>query len=236
MAAVSILKGSQLSVITKSADGAAISIDNLFTNFSADGAVLAYSNDSGEGPFLFDLATRKQFDLNKLVPPFDEGPGNVALNNSGNLLAAVGNDNVIHLIDAAGKETGMLKNPEKSDYSGLLVFSRNGAMLAASNYDTSNIQLWNVQTKQVGPLLVGHKNNSNGTMMISGLAFSPDGKLLASTSYDKTIRLWGTSSGKQIATLDASTGKGPAALASSPDGATIACGDLDGTISLWGIR
>jgi WD40 repeat protein len=228
-------KGTKLNSINKSSDGAMISVDNLFTNFSADGSALAYSSDSSEGPMLFPVAEGKQVNLHGQVLPFDEGPGNVALNHNGTLVAAIGKGNVIHLIDSAGKKVVDLKSPEKADYSGLLAFSRNDAMLAVSNYDSSNIQLWNVQTKQVGPLLVGHKNNSDGMMMIMGLAFSPDGKLLASTSYDKTIRVWDTTTGKQIANVNVD-GKGPSSLAWSTEGAFIASGDLDGSITIWGVR
>jgi WD40 repeat protein len=228
-------KGTKLTSINKSADGKFISVDNLFTNFSADGSSLAYSSDSAEGPMLFSVAGHKQLNLHNQVLPFDEGVGNVALNHNGTLVAAVGKGNVIHLIDSSGKKVADLKSSEQAGYSGLLAFSRNDAMLAVSNYDSSNIQLWNVQTKQAGPLLVGHKNNSDGTMMIMGLAFSPDGKLLASTSYDKTIRVWDTTTGKQIANLDVG-GKGPSSLAWSSDGAMIASGDLDGSITIWGVR
>jgi WD40 repeat protein len=51
------------------------------------------------------------------------------------------------------------------------------------------MQLKNVATMQ------GHNNN------ITSVAFSPDGKYLASGSYDKTIKLWSMESYKEVNVL-----------------------------------
>ena len=64
-----------------------------------------------------------------------------------------------------------------------------------------------------------------------GVAFSPDGKTIASTSWDNTIKLW-SQDGKELKTLTGHS-KEVWGVAFSPDGKTIASASGDKTIKLW---
>ncbi len=71
---------------------------------------------------------------------------------------------------------------------------------------------------------------------ITALAFSPDGKTLASSCHDESnIRLWDVATGKQIGEL-----KGHSSWVSSmvfwPDGKKLASGSGDQTIRIWDVR
>ncbi|QHG16228.1 AAA-like domain-containing protein [Nostoc sp. ATCC 53789] len=67
---------------------------------------------------------------------------------------------------------------------------------------------------------------------VNSVVFSPDGKTLASASWDNTIKLWNRETGKEITTL---TGYGNWAnsVVFSPDGKTLASASRDNTIKLW---
>jgi WD40 repeat protein len=64
------------------------------------------------------------------------------------------------------------------------------------------------------------------------LAFSPDGKLLASGSVDATVKLWNLAIRQEVATLRGHR-DGIFALSFTPDGHTLISGSRDKTIRLW---
>ena len=76
--------------------------------------------------------------------------------------------------------------------------------------------------------LTGHSD------VICGLAWSPDGWTLASSSYDTTVRLWDSDGRGLLRELRGHAGC-VTSLAWSPDGETIASGSYDQTIRLWNV-
>ena len=67
------------------------------------------------------------------------------------------------------------------------------------------------------------------TTTVYSVAFSPDGKMLASGSGDGTICLWNATTGEHLQTLEGSG----YSVAFSPDGSTLASASWDDTIRLW---
>jgi len=77
--------------------------------------------------------------------------------------------------------------------------------------------------------LTGH------TGSVNSVAFSPDGKTLASGSSDGTVRLWDVATRQQIGTPLTSHTGGVLSVAFSPDGKTLASGSNDDTVQLWDV-
>lgn len=74
----------------------------------------------------------------------------------------------------------------------------------------------------------------NHTTRAYSVAFSRNGQILASASWDGTIKLWDTSSKRELRTL-AGHGAGVYRGAFSPDGKQLASASRDGTVKLWDV-
>ena len=68
----------------------------------------------------------------------------------------------------------------------------------------------------------------------AGVAFSPDGRLLASAGDDWTVRLWRTADGEEIATFRGHADR-VHGLSFSPDGRLLASAGYDGAVKLWDV-
>ena len=64
------------------------------------------------------------------------------------------------------------------------------------------------------------------------MAFSPDGKRLASASQDETVKVWDAATGQETLTLKGHT-SGVMSVAFSPDGKRLASASMDGTVKVW---
>jgi len=76
--------------------------------------------------------------------------------------------------------------------------------------------------------LRGHTN------WIGRIAWSPDGRLVASPSYDETIRLWDVETGKELRRFEGHQ-ESVRSVVFSPDGARLASGSADQTVRLWDV-
>jgi WD40 repeat protein len=74
--------------------------------------------------------------------------------------------------------------------------------------------------------LVGH------TGAVFGVAFSPDGRRIATASVDRTVKVWDFETGQEVLTLRDHTA-GVLCVAFSPDGHRLVSGSIDNTARIW---
>ncbi len=105
-----------------------------------------------------------------------------------------------------------------------VAFSLDGTLIAVSR--GLGVEIVDRASRQTLRVLSGH------TASVFGVAFSPDGSLLATASADRTARLWDPSTGQHRSTLEGHT-SWVRGVAFSPDGSLLATASDDRTARLW---
>jgi WD40 repeat protein len=153
----------------------------------------------------------------------------------GSVMASGGMDSMIVLWDVG---TGsIIGEPLEGHHATVndLEFSPNGEILAsvgcAYEYEEycegGELILWNLDEDPIGSRIMPiHAHN------VWSLAFSPDGKTLATGSADETIRLWEVESGESVGDSIQGHEGGVTSLTFSPNGEVLASGGLDSEIHL----
>lgn len=109
---------------------------------------------------------------------------------------------------------------------GCLAFAAEGELVVAGWGST--VALSDAGRGRMLRLFYGH----DGTVL--GVAFSPDGRMLASVSDDGVLRIWAAETGQARAELAGHQGRAQG-VAFAPDGLTLASAGEDGTIRLWDV-
>jgi len=226
--------------------------------FSTDGRMLAVAGPEGgkrqnewqpktSSARLYDVATGVQ---TRRFTSEEFGVGSVTFAPDGKTLAAGFGDRTIRLYDlATGRERlprlgpenairppNMERDATRPRAAACLAFSPDGSLLASGlgfdghNYEQTHwpeITLWDVASAREVRRFAGHP------YQVCALAFSADGKRLASAGGEPEARIWDVATGREV---DHRTGHphGIMALAVSPaDGTVFTTGNDDGLVIHW---
>jgi WD40 repeat protein len=105
-----------------------------------------------------------------------------------------------------------------------IAFHPEGTLIAVAQ--EWGAKLFDIAKRHEVKAFTGHKGR------VTCLAFRPDGRVLATGSWDKTVRLWDVATGQAITSLTAPLGR-VMTLAYSPDGLRLAAAGDAGNVALW---
>ncbi len=204
--------------------------------FSPNGKFLA-SGDADDGVRVWELAsgeaTLVDLNGNPEREPWDREPEGLSTpsgytQSDGCVVWSPDSRMVVYTGRAPGKgswqviadpQTGEVLRRLDYEGGGIVAFSPDGSFLAVAS--GMEIQLVACNTWEIEKTLTGHMRT------INGVAFSPDGRRIASATKDQTI-LWNVATGAPVLTLPAPRTRRYSSMAFSPDGTRLAIGGSSG--------
>jgi len=208
----------------------------------------AYERDTSSFLTRTNLFQLIQYAPNVRLFGFEGAISSVAISPDGTLIA-IANAEQVSLLDAETKQRYMVLNldvtPGEGSYVGTIqsvAFSPDGKMLATGGCSTQNcigqgtINLWDVSNLEQRHLL---DNISAHTKLVKTVVFSPDGKYLASGSFDQTINLYEITNTQKLNRVNSDPLSGHASFVNSlafhPNGNILVSASDDKTIIIWDI-
>jgi WD40 repeat protein len=174
------------------------------------------------------------------------GVHGVAFSPDGRMLATASSDGTARLWDPATGGCLRTLTGHTDEVHGV-AFSPDGRLLATASGD-GTARLWDPATGDCLRTLIGHHPAAYAAVtgskrrphvvrvtrpgQVRGVAFSPDGRLLATASDDETVRLWDPATGDCLRTLTGHD-RWVIDVAFSPDGRQLATASNDRTARLW---
>jgi WD40 repeat protein/serine/threonine protein kinase len=151
----------------------------------------------------------------------------VAFSRDGQRLVSKSQDASVRIWDLATGREAVVASGRHSNGTWCAALSPDGRLLAVGGGHTDGaVRLHDAATGELVHTLQGHIER------VVSVAFSPDGKRLASAGLDKHVKLWDPATGQEVLTLRGHTDVVWRVLF-SPDGRRLASASGDGTVRVW---
>ncbi|KAF2073704.1 hypothetical protein CYY_004992 [Polysphondylium violaceum] len=145
---------------------------------------------------------------------------------SQNVVFSAGLDGTIRAFDLLRyRNFRTFVSPNKTQFS-CIAIDPSGEIICAGSTDSFEIYVWSVRTGRLTDILSGHE------APVSDLSFDPINPLLASCSWDKTVKIWNIFEDKEIRE-SVQHSSDILACAYSADGKKFVSSCLDGTIMIY---
>jgi WD40 repeat protein len=202
----------------------------LATAGLVDGTARIWDVEAGDELARVDLA-RSQRDAGDPCPLYRTSltqAFDVAFSPDGTMLATGGwggPSSTLIWDRASGERRRVLaQDPEQDQWGRSVDFSPDGRLVAGEGND--DVFVWSVDDAGIVARVQEQQ--------VAALAFSPDGRRLATGSLDGGLKVWEARTGRQLDSLTGNLGQ-VLDLAFSPDGASLATTSSDGTVRLWDV-
>ncbi len=212
----------------------------LSVAFSPDDRTVAWTDDhaptskSGKtSPTVYLWDTSRQRVVETISAPTDN-VNSLAFGPGGRMLAwAAEADHSVWIWNVQqDRRIQRIPAPNGNTFIERVAISPDGSTVAFDDLNglKDTIRLWDVRHRRyLMPLQIGKTGG------LGGLAFSPNGEMLASAGFDGNIRLWNLGDDRQVAAMHTGGNSGMYDVAFSPDGKDVASAGGDGEIRFWDV-